>query len=681
MVIIASGRWCRIVRASDKIDKLVLVVHGVGDPTPGSTVSSLARSLADSDSPFLQQQEAIWLQETSEDNKFLSTYPTYRCRIQTKTSTIELAEVYWGDLSRVCHGWLGTVVGLFQILFGFRYVAYAAADQPGFFALGLKRLGRAVERILQGPVMAITTVLAALTIVLCANEMIWKDAFRETGWSRVLVLFSCLVAYAVASLGWRQTRIRAFERYWFWVRVTSFFIGAVCVLRWLYLDPQGGSPFEARFPGMLWYCRLLVCLLGMLWTTEIFLLLLIAICWVGAAMNQRANRRMIQVAALLPALSVGLWSHCLILFWLLAADRIEKFVGVSGLRDVFADMIPLLGVQFLMSGLIGGSVLLGVLRYVLWRSKKTIADFENGARAPRLIVNNAVLFVLAVSAGLGSSLVLTTQYIEFTGHGYDRIWFGKVLVECNKYALSLLLPFGFLVGFVLPRLRPVFGIVLEIVNHFVFRSREQKDGLQFDDQFDIARTTFENGNLFFARREVVLGRMKRVVRHYASQVQAEGKPVELIVIGHSQGTMVAIEVLNSTDMDCLDRFERISLVTMGSPFTHLYQHYFPKFYPELASSFWRSLQQRVECWFNIFRIDDPVGTEIDFPDGFLGGSRFAPSKGCWLPSGSQNFPVGCRGHMNYWNDREVLGILKSEIFRSNWDWDLNRGSTPAQKAA
>jgi hypothetical protein len=282
--------------------------------------------------------------------------------------------------------------------------------------------------------------------------------------------------------------------------------------------------------------------------------------------------------------------------------------------------------------------------------------------------------MLGVSAGLGSSLVVSTQFIEFSGQGYHEIWFGKFLAECNKYALSLLLPFGFLVGFVLPKLRPVFGIVLEIVNHFVFRSKEHNEGLEFDDQFDVRRTTLENGNMIFARREVVLQRMKRVLLFYAENARRTQQPLELIVVGHSQGTMVAIEVLNSPDMDCLNQFSRVSLVTMGSPFSNLYQHYFPKFYPQLSHSFWRRIRQRVGLWVNIFRIDDPVGTEINFPDRLDHQGQTDERQDAWLPSGYHNFPIGCRGHMNYWNDREVLGILKSEVFRQDWELTTSRNA-------
>lgn len=664
--------------SSDKTEKLVLVVHGVGDPPPGSTVAALARALADPENPLVHQQESLWLQEASVDSKFLTTYPTYRCRLETKTQNIEFAEVYWGDLSRVCQGWLGAVIGLFQILFGFRYVAYIAADQSGRFTEALKRLGIGIERLLQGPVLALTAMLFVLTTFLCATEVLWPGASKNSQWGQAIVLFSSGFAYAVALISWRMSRSRVFERFWFWLKVTSVFVGAVCLLRLVYLDGQLGSRVEHQFSGVYWYCRLLVCFLGSLWCVEIFLMVLVAVSTLAASFNPQIHRRAIHVAALLPCLSVGLWSFGLILFWLLAADRIEKYLGLAGFREIFKNGIPLLGVQFLMSGVIGASVLYSLTKYLIWRNFNSVRDFEQGSRAPRLIVDSFVLITLAFSAIVGSSLVMATQSNQWFGHNYQQHWYGKLLAECNKYALSMLLPSGFLMVFLLPKLSPVFGIVLEIVNHFRFQSKEQVEGLEDDDQFDVRRTTFENGTMIFARRELVLQRMKRVLMYYSATIRHRQHPLELVVIAHSQGTMVAIEVLNSPDMDCLAEFSRVSLVTMGSPFTNLYQHYFPNFYPSLDAKYWRRIKQRVHQWTNVFRIDDPVGTDIRFPEKpFLDTQTTnlpatdRPSHATAVSCSFMNVPIGCRGHMNYWNDREVLGILRSDVFRSEWEAHLS----------
>jgi pimeloyl-ACP methyl ester carboxylesterase len=193
-----------------------------------------------------------------------------------------------------------------------------------------------------------------------------------------------------------------------------------------------------------------------------------------------------------------------------------------------------------------------------------------------------------------------------------------------------------------------------------------QDALDDDDEFDINETTFESGNLFFSRRQAIHMRMQRILVHFRETLTDQpGCRPELIVVAHSQGTQIAIEVLNDPELDWLkNRFRSVRLITMGSPFTNLYQHYFGHIYPALDSPYWASLRQRLDQWANIFRIDDPVGTEIDFSplhhcDGVCGKSDGHELTG---PVKVSNHAVGCRGHVQYWTDREVLSIIQQVVF-------------------
>ncbi len=649
--------------SSQPIDKLVLVVHGVGDPRPGSTVTGLARALADSNHPLIHQQQTIWLREPTDDPTWLQTFPTYGCQLRRGDKRIELAEVYWGDLSRVFHGFLGVVLGIFQVLFGLRYVAYAAADQPGFFAYWLKRFGRYSERILQGPVLAVAFCLVLFSLFVCLNHFVWKDSIATGRWVAIPFTACCGIALAASVIGGNLAYNRVTERFWFWVNINICFIAGVHLVRLLVLNPFfGGGSLPAW--GLLWYCQLQICFLAVFWSIQICLLACMGVCWCGATLDRRVHRPAINVAMLLPALSIGMWSFALLLFWLIAADRIQHVLGVEGFQDLFAAAVPLLGVQFVMSAIIGLSVAVSAARYLNWRRVKQVSDFEWGARPPRLIVGGEVQLTIALATALGATLVLTTQILNAVGFNYHSFWYGRLLAECNKYALPMLLPIGLLVSMLIPKLRPIFGIVLEVVNHFVFRSTASATDFDYEDQFDMSETTFEKGTMQFWKREIISGRIKQILRHYAARFDKEHPP-ELIIVSHSQGTVISIEALNDPELDCLHQFSRVTLVTMGSPFTNLYQHYFPHYYPPLDSAYWNPLQARVNHWVNIYRIDDPVGTEIVFPESYLINGTKENDR--WQPKGSHNFSLGCRGHGHYWNDREVLGLLRSEVFRDDWE--------------
>ena len=129
--------------------------------------------------------------------------------------------------------------------------------------------------------------------------------------------------------------------------------------------------------------------------------------------------------------------------------------------------------------------------------------------------------------------------------------------------------------------------------------------------------------------------------------------------------MVAIEVLNDPEMAWLSgSFSQTSLLTMGSPITYLYQTYFGHLYPSLNSPQWDNLRTRVDRWVNMFRIDDFVGQEIDFP--IIGRSlQAAPMLAKDSSATTQSctdHPLGCRGHTNYWEDIEAIAVIKTEIF-------------------
>ena len=110
--------------------------------------------------------------------------------------------------------------------------------------------------------------------------------------------------------------------------------------------------------------------------------------------------------------------------------------------------------------------------------------------------------------------------------------------------------------------------------------------------------------------------------------------------------MIAIDLIDLRGNDWLKELPAespgdIRLVTMGSPYTHLYGHYFPSSFPSGRRSA-RILKEGglLHAWLNIFRIDDFVGTHI--------------SKGGW----PEEFPVFPNGHTNYWVDRGVVDKLR-----------------------
>ncbi len=649
---------------SSQIEKVVLVIHGVGDPDAGSTLNRFARSLASEGKPLVEKQSTVWLTEKSTVAHRTKTFPTHVRRLQINDTNAEMAEVFWGDLSQVRRGTLGLVHGVFQILFGLRYVAYVAADQPGKAAFYLKKLGLISSRMLHGPVLAVAFFLSLITAAAMATDMMWEGSYKHLLWTHGVVAACAVLALVLGTVGQRLTNSRVVVRFWSWVMTVAFYSFFLIVVKAFYIDvyhPEINCE-TCLHPGLIWYCRVQIILLGLLWFAESGVVIAMGCCWAAASMHPRVNRPAINVAFLLPALAVGIWGQALPMLWVSAKEGITRLQRVPEFAAAFDEAIPLLGVQFVMLVITAAAAMFVIVRYFMWRNRNNISSFERGSRAPRLIVNQLQQLMLGGCTAVGVSLVFTLCVLNTLGIPYRENFLGVALSEANKYAVVCLAPMAGLIFLSLRHLRPAFDIVLDVVNHFYFRSTLMEDALEDDDEFDIKETTFEAGSLYFSRRDSIHNRMKRILVYYRDRL--EHRP-ELVIVSHSQGTMVAIEVLNDPEMAWLSgSFQRTSLLTMGSPMTYLYQTYFGHLYPSLNSPQWDNLRTRVDRWVNLFRIDDFVGQQVEFPikgrslqaTPMLAKDSSATEQSC------TDHPLGCRGHTNYWDDVEAIAVIKKEIF-------------------
>ncbi|MEZ6093030.1 MAG: hypothetical protein R3C03_02160 [Pirellulaceae bacterium] len=609
-----------------------------------------ARSVASQDEPMLESHQVLWLEDKTDSGNKIETYATHLHSLRSRGDRVSLfAEVFWGDLSRVRRGIIGALIGLLEILFGIRYISYVAAYQKGFGARLLRRLGLICTNILHGPVLAITFFLAILTLALAGTELMWPESYKGILWTRILMCGVCSVAFLISNVGERFAENSGIKRFWFWVNVTTAFVSGLMLVKTLYIDthyPEMAFTDSVR-PGLIWYCRVLVMMLALFWITQMFFVVALGICWGIAIVAPTSNRTALHVAFLLPALSVGFWGLLLPMLWLVAANSLKKFVALDQFQVLFEEAVPLLGIQVLMAGvvLLGSGIVL--VLYFRWRQRYLKDQNRDPGEPPRLIVHQGLQFATAISTLIGVSLVAVFGTMQLAGSSYEDIWGGQQLADANKYSAILLAPLGVLAIMLFPHLRPALDIVLDVMNHFFFRATRIDDAIN-DDEFDIMETTLESGSLYFSRRDAIHLRIKKTLAYFRDHLETRPR---LTIISHSQGTMIAIEVLNDPELAWLNAsFSEVRLVTMGSPFAHLYQHYFSHLYPALTDPFWEHLHGRLTRWCNIFRRDDFVGTRINF-DGTAEAEMGRYT----------NHPVGLRGHMHYWNDREVLAILEQQL--------------------
>jgi len=362
--------------SNQTVDQLILVVHGVGDPEPGGPVGTFARSIALESKPLKESRSVVWLNEKAPNSSYVQTFPVHVRDLNIRRKNVKLAEVFWGDVSRVVSGVPGMIVGLFQILFGLRYVAYVAADQPGIGAAWLKKLGLISSRVLHGPVLAVTLFLGLLGVAISGSQLLWPESCQGLRWSRIVVASCCVFGLAVAFIGRRLTGNRVIERGFFWLGVTAVFMFGLMVFKAFWLDAQSHELTQSTVRnGLLWQCRVLVVLLGWLWFCEILVMLAMAGCWLMAMMQPRINRKALHIALLLPLLSIGIWGQAIPMLWLMSTESAKQFLQLDELSEIFDEAVPLLGVQFLMClAIVIASGVVGV-RYLSWRTGQTVEPF------------------------------------------------------------------------------------------------------------------------------------------------------------------------------------------------------------------------------------------------------------------------------------------------------------------
>jgi hypothetical protein len=130
--------------------------------------------------------------------------------------------------------------------------------------------------------------------------------------------------------------------------------------------------------------------------------------------------------------------------------------------------------------------------------------------------------------------------------------------------------------------------------------------------------------------------------HLVEDLIAAECPDRIDIVSHSQGTVIALDVLYARGALWSGLGQEgpqipIGLVTMGSPWRHLYGTYFPARFPAPGPL------PGVERWTNIFRTDDFIGTHV--------------GQGHW----PEEVPVGPGGHTNYLSDARVRPVLQERL--------------------
>ena len=608
----------------------VLLIHGVGDTTPGDLLTAVGGAMLAAKPGLVLPAGHVVLTLPDGPTGVQLTFPVHTQTGTRGTRVVDLAEVHWADLTRAGLDTHQFVASVIRFVFGIRHLVRQAALIPGWLGWALNATLRPAVLLLQGPIYALflyeailcvaylaflpdawdapplsrtapPLVLAAVAAaVAAASVLLWWNLLRR---GRGAVLLPSLLVVSLVALAFAVMRAAGVGDDW----VATRLIPALNV-------PSNTTPGDWPLPVFvidLVLDRLLFVLGFFLAAAGLVVALSHAFCKDPAAV--RSGR----TAWLATVLLVVLWEVLvrpidLVAQWCYDKSRSKLGPEYQDPKYTFwYDELCLIGLGLAVT-LVGLVVLYRQTRWALTHVGQTAAP----GPAPRLIVSpgaqaaialfGLILFPLAMIDGLGIRPLRVRPFPYGAVYAVYFIAVGVLLGGSTVF-------------------RNVVHLLADIIVHFAGPGADR----------------LILGSPLTTLRYPVRWRIARRFRSVMNVLLA-GKPTHVLIIADSQGTVIALEALRKKYwLNRLGSHPNVTLLTFGSPFTHLYAHYFPLLYAGLPGGRWKNLPAVLKTWVNVYRLDDYVGTEVEAPTA-------GPAAWCW----PQNVPLEpglwLRGHTRYW---------------------------------
>lgn len=264
---------------------------------------------------------------------------------------------------------------------------------------------------------------------------------------------------------------------------------------------------------------------------------------------------------------------------------------------------------------------------------------------PRLIAHPLIVATIFLAAILNALLVLLIMH--------NKTQIGRTLAEFEPFgtietagaALIGMAVFFFVLRRVLDWSGSIIHIGRDLVDH------------QYDpDPRSLAMRLVPAAKQSKPRKYMRRQRIQKRLEALIDEVIASQNADNVVFLAHSQGTVILHDYLLDHDnlvgrthsaRKSLYDAKRIDVVTIGSPLTHIYRHYFQDYDQPLASGASTTpLIGRVGSWTNMWRVDDPIGQDV----------RLAASS-----MAIDNRGLGPGGHTYYWREDALCEKLWSLI--------------------
>ncbi len=635
---------------------LVITVHGIGEQQPGETVDAVVGAATTGfpgrpRQPVEVERDVIELAETrfGPEPRNAALFPVHlrrvrRTHVQSRDDDVVFAEVYWADRSPAPKGAVRTIIDLLKVVLGLGYLAMDNVENNrGFGPVALVHLFTWVFYGLIAPLNAILLMGAVLLLIDMSSFKIGTDI------PELAVIFvDGALALAIGLMIWlhfaRTYLVRIFGRGLSALGVIILIVAIAgdlgAAFPWsMCTEPQ--RPPDPYHPILECYVGLNIGLLGFSWFTTVTLALL---TYPAALLPQKASPQdgVTGHRAIFPSIAgamVMFWMVFSSAFWLTfvnMAGRISPTTGEAGetlLQAIASRRLPeALGTLGVTAGSLAILVLVGIhlviarrlAREELYTRPETISRVILNSRLQMVFGLSLVLIWLAV-VHLLNERVSGFRWIDARPFSWVTPVFDWLSTKDGVVA-AVILGIGLLIYNFSHLVAGGLGIIRDIVTYSV------RDHCHWRSEHAIRARNF-------VERRQINNRFKRVLEYGLETV----RPEKVTVISHSQGTVIATQMLQDRNVKAQlakHGAPPVLLITMGSPVTHIYRRYFKEFFQVSLAE-----MPPGTTWFNIHRADDFVGTRIEDA----------------LADEDHNLSVPAGGHTGYFTDFHVWNRLWNDV--------------------
>lgn len=646
----------------------VIVVHGIGDPAPGEALHSLTDALSNWQrketearlyfEPVVEKRLA-----TQQPGKNRENLPAFapmamrKCTVRESNGKVEkpemlFAEVFWGSASQLPAGTWGLLQGFVNLFFRSNTILGIASWQQTI-GIGIDTrlrkvfywFAKGVPYLLTGPIFALNLLLflAMLVYVGLANQFQLHNP--ENLWKEVALSSLSGAALGIGLLAWNHRHPESMLQHL--GKPAKWMLAAIVYWNILYRltqQPQT-SIIEVGTP-------LMYLLLTFFFLTTVGLVVMIVMRGVHWMLYEWLNPKSrlhgppMTISLFTVIVQIGLWVSVIPTLWTILLrnfgdDALEKLYNKAVLAD---------GLQWLVA--IGIVFCLFLTWSVLQIQLRTIKKLKPGAdnkaqERYRLIVNQLVMIPLSIAVLIAIGLVWIVELSKLQIIPIPTLiqtFTRPILTWLQEHPTQRVIA-SFAV-IIIPVATVPLRLALDLVNDII------NYGFNFENDHN---STLNGNGVTLKQRRPLSSDIRPRFRLVFDDLVANEGITHLVIIAHSLGSVIAIDELmntNSTDsqakLQCYKN--KVMLITMGSPISHLYQHYFPGFYPGWDHpTHWAVLYKRLSSWQHYYRIDDYVGTVLQtFPSTAI-HFKFA------------QLPLGEGGHTEYWQDDRFIADIYSRL--------------------